>query len=139
MAEMLARDGEGAKHLIRATVKGAKNDAEARIIAKSIVNSPLIKTMVHGSDPNVGRILMAVGKCVECHVHPATIDAWINGHAVVKSGERADFVDATVRATLQEEIIELVVSLGVGEATATAFGCDLSTGYITENAAYLSS
>jgi glutamate N-acetyltransferase/amino-acid N-acetyltransferase len=58
---------------------------------------------------------------------------------VVKSGERTDFVDAAVRATLEEEVIELVVALGVGDASATAFGCDLSTGYITENAAYMSS
>jgi glutamate N-acetyltransferase/amino-acid N-acetyltransferase len=139
VAEMLARDGEGAKHLIRATVKAAKNAGEARVIAKSIVNSPLVKTMVHGADPNVGRLLMAVGKCVECDVRPGMIDAWINGRAVVQSGERANFEDSTVRATLQEEVIELVVSLGVGEASATAFGCDLSTGYITENAAYMSS
>jgi glutamate N-acetyltransferase/amino-acid N-acetyltransferase len=139
VAEMLARDGEGAKHLIRATVRFARSDADARIVAKSIVNSPLIKTMVSGADPNVGRILMAVGKCFECHVHPATIDAWINGHAVLKSGERTGFDDETVRAALREEVVDLVVALGTGEAGATAYGCDLTEGYITENAAYMSS
>ncbi|MBI3790854.1 MAG: bifunctional ornithine acetyltransferase/N-acetylglutamate synthase, partial [Gemmatimonadetes bacterium] len=61
MAETLARDGEGAEHLLRVRVRGARDDREARRIAKAIVNSPLIKTMVHGADPNVGRILMAVG------------------------------------------------------------------------------
>jgi glutamate N-acetyltransferase/amino-acid N-acetyltransferase len=139
IAEMLARDGEGAKHLIRATVRAAKNAAEARIVAKSLINSPLVKTMVHGADPNVGRILMAVGKCFDCHVQPSTTDAWINGRAVVKSGERAGFDDAIVRATLREEVIEIVVSLGVGDAEATAYGCDLTEGYVNENAAYLSS
>src|SRR6185369_6915556 len=68
MTEMLARDGEGATRLLRTTVRGAANEGEARRIAKSLVNSPLIKTMVHGCDPNVGRILMAVGKCFDCEI-----------------------------------------------------------------------
>ena len=62
MTEILARDGEGAEHLIRATVRGAASASDARIVAKSLINSPLVKTMVHGADPNVGRLLMAVGK-----------------------------------------------------------------------------
>ena len=86
MTEMLARDGEGAEHLIRATVRGAENDDDARRVAKSLVNSPLVKTMVHGADPNVGRLLMAVGKCFDVMLDPTTTDAWINGHAVVRGG-----------------------------------------------------
>src|SRR4051812_22654715 len=86
MTELLARDGEGAEHLLRVTVRGAADLAEARRVAKSIVNSPLVKTMVHGADPNVGRLLMAVGKCFDCTVRPATTDAWINGHQVVRAG-----------------------------------------------------
>jgi glutamate N-acetyltransferase/amino-acid N-acetyltransferase len=139
MAEILARDGEGATHLIRATVRGAATDDEARRVAKSLVNSPLVKTMVHGADPNVGRLLMAVGKCFECTIHPGTTDAWINGHQVVRGGSRLDFEDATVRAALRDEVVDLEVSLGVGEATARAYGCDLTKGYIEENAAYYSS
>src|SRR6185503_1211263 len=79
MTEMLARDGEGATRLIRAKVRGAANEDEARRVTKSLVNSPLVKTMVHGADPNVGRLLMAVGKCFDCTIHPETTDAWING------------------------------------------------------------
>ena len=139
MTEMLARDGEGAMHLIRVAVRGAATDAEARRIAKSIVNSPLIKTMVHGADPNVGRILMAIGKCVDCTIRPAATDAWVNGHRVVRGGERVDFDDATVRAALATEVVDLEVALGVGDAAATAYGCDLTDGYIRENAAYYSS
>jgi glutamate N-acetyltransferase/amino-acid N-acetyltransferase len=126
-------------HLIRATVRGAATDDEARRVAKSLVNSPLVKTMVHGADPNVGRLLMAVGKCFECTIHPGTTDAWINGHQVVRGGSRLDFEDATVRAALRDEVVDLEVSLGVGEATARAYGCDLTKGYIEENAAYYSS
>jgi glutamate N-acetyltransferase/amino-acid N-acetyltransferase len=139
MTEMLARDGEGATRLLRATVRGARTTAEARRIAKSLVNSPLVKTMVHGADPNVGRVLMAVGKCVECTVVPASTDAWINGTPVVRRGTRLDFDEAAVRATLGTETVDLEVALGVGDADATAYGCDLTKGYIDENAAYYSS
>ena len=139
MTEVLARDGEGAQHLVRAIVRGARDNADARRIAKSLMNSPLVKTMVHGADPNVGRLLMAVGKCFDSAIQPATTDAWINGHAVVKGGERMDFDEEVVRATLKSDVVEIVVSLGVGDATATAYGCDFTAGYIEENAAYLSS
>ena len=139
MAEMLARDGEGATKLLRATVRGAASSAEARRIAKSIVNSPLVKTMVHGADPNVGRLLMAVGKCFECTIRPEATDAWINGQKVVHQGERTSFDDAAVRAALTTDTTDILVSLGVGDGEAMAFGCDLSPGYISENAAYYSS
>jgi glutamate N-acetyltransferase/amino-acid N-acetyltransferase len=139
MTEMLARDGEGATRLLRVTVRGAKNAADARHVAKSLVNSPLIKTMVHGADPNVGRILMAVGKCFDCMIAPESTDAWINGHQVVRKGQRLDFDERTVRAALSTDTVDLEVALRVGAATATAYGCDLTQGYIEENAAYYSS
>jgi glutamate N-acetyltransferase/amino-acid N-acetyltransferase len=139
MTELLARDGEGAEHLLRVHVRGAADVAEARRVAKSIVNSPLIKTMVHGADPNVGRLLMAVGKCFDCTLRPEATDAWINGHQVVRDGTRLDFDDAVVRAALSVEVVELEVALGVGDGAATAYGCDLTKGYIDENAAYYSS
>ncbi len=139
MTETLARDGEGAEHLLRVTVRGAKDDTEARRVAKSLVNSPLIKTMVHGADPNVGRILMAVGKCTDVTIIPAATDAWINGFAVVKGGSRMEFDDAIVRAALAVEAVEIDVALGVGHGSATAYGCDLTKGYVDENASYYSS
>ena len=139
MTEILARDGEGALHLLRCTARGALNEAEARQVAKSLVNSPLIKTMVHGADPNVGRILMAVGKCFDATIDTSSTDAWVNGHQVVRGGARVDFDDATVRAALSVEVVDLEVSLGAGDATATAYGCDLTKGYVEENAAYYSS
>lgn len=139
MTEVLARDGEGATRLIRVTVRGALNDHEAHVVAKSIVNSPLVKTMVHGADPNVGRLLMAVGKCFDCTIVPASTDAWINQFPVVKAGERLSFDDAVVRDTLSRDVVELDVALGVGAGEARAFGCDLTSGYVEENAAYYSS
>ena len=139
MTEILARDGEGATRMIRATVRGALDGHEAKRVAKSLVNSPLVKTMVAGADPNVGRLLMAVGKCFDCTIRPAHTDAWINGHPVVVGGQRLDFEDATVRSTLRADVVDLEVSLGVGNGEARAYGCDLTAGYVEENAAYYSS
>ena len=139
MAEILGRDGEGAEHLLRVHVRGARDDREARFIAKAVLNSPLVKTMVHGADPNVGRLLMAVGKCFDCTIHPASTDAWINGYQVVRGGERLAFEDAVVRQALTAEVVDLEIALGVGPAEATAYGCDLTKGYIEENASYYSS
>ena len=139
MTEILARDGEGAMRMIRATVRGALDARDAKRVAKSLVNSPLVKTMVAGADPNVGRLLMAVGKCFECTIRPPSTDAWINGHPVVAGGRRLDFEDAVVRETLRAEVVDLEVSLGVGDGAARAYGCDLTAGYVEENAAYYSS
>ena len=139
MTQILARDGEGAEHLLRVTVTGALDGREAHVVAKSIVNSPLVKTMVHGADPNVGRLLMAVGKCFDCTIQPTTTDAWINGFQVVAHGERLTFDDAVVRETLSREVVDIAVALGVGHGEATAYGCDFTKGYIEENAAYYSS
>ena len=95
--------------------------------------------MARGADPNVGRLLMAVGKCFDVSVSPTRTGAWINGFEVVRHGTRLDFADSAVRATLSAEVVDLVVDLGMGGAEATAFGCDLSAGYVAENAAYYSS
>ena len=139
MTETLARDGEGATRLIRVTVREAMSTVEARTVAKTIVNSPLIKTMVYGADPNVGRLLMAVGKCFDCTIVPLKTNASINGFPVVAAGQRLEFDDAVVRETLARDEVELEIWLGVGAGEARAYGCDLTEGYIKENAAYYSS
>ena len=139
MAEMLARDGEGASRLLRVTVRGAADRGDARRIAKSLVNSPLVKTMVYGGDPNVGRILMAVGKCVDCRVDPDRLVAAISGVTVFGGGGSTDFDESKVRALLGMDPVDLAVELGLGAGEAQAWGCDLTPGYIAENAAYYSS
>jgi glutamate N-acetyltransferase / amino-acid N-acetyltransferase len=83
--------------------------------------------------------LLAVGKCVDCTVRPESTNAWINGLQVVRDGERLNFDENLVRATLRAEVVDLEISLGVGGSRATAYGCDLSQGYVDENAAYYSS
>lgn len=139
VTEILARDGEGATKLLRVVVDEAASEAEARLVARSLVNSPLIKTMAYGADPNVGRILMAVGKCFDVTLDPARVHAWIGGAQVVEGGRRADFRDADVRDILAVDPVEIRVALGAGASGATAWGCDLTPGYIEENAAYYSS
>ncbi len=139
MTEVLARDGEGATRLLRVKVDGAKDEREARRIARSLVESPLIKTMVHGGDPNVGRILMAVGKCFECEVDVARLRARIGGVEVFGEGTKRDYDEAGVRALLLGDPVDLEVGLGIDDGHAEAWGCDLSSGYIDENAAYYSS
>jgi glutamate N-acetyltransferase/amino-acid N-acetyltransferase len=139
IAELLARDGEGATKLLRVHVHNALLETEARIIAKAIVNSPLIKTMAYGADPNVGRLLMAVGKNFDCTIARERVCAWINTTQVVRDGLRGDFDDALLRTELRGDPVDIRVDLGVGSGTAIAYGCDLTEGYINENAAYYSS
>jgi glutamate N-acetyltransferase/amino-acid N-acetyltransferase len=139
MTELLARDGEGATRLLRVSVRGALDTREARVVARSLVESPLIKTMVHGADPNAGRILMAVGKCIDCRVESHRIGATIGSLAVIVDGQRIPFDEAAVRRTLLADPVDIDVTLGVGDGCARAWGCDLSAGYIEENAAYYSS
>lgn len=137
--ELLARDGEGATKLLRVEVRGAASDVDARAVARSIVDSPLIKTMAHGADPNVGRILMAIGKCFNARIEPDQTDAWINGTQVIAGGMRRDYDEAALRVSLAGDPVELGVDLGAGAGTARAWGCDLTEGYVQENAAYYSS
>lgn len=139
MTEILARDGEGATKLLRVHVRGAGAVDQARRLARSVVDSPLVKTMTYGADPNVGRLLMAVGKCFDCAVDPAATCAWINGVMVVKNGTRASFDEAGLRASLAGDPVDVEIDVGVADASATAYGCDLTEGYIRENAAYYSS
>ncbi len=139
MAEIMARDGEGATKLLRATLVGAATRDQARTAAKSIINSPLVKTMAFGADPNVGRVLMAVGKCFEVEQDPERINVWINDVQVFLDGRRPDYDEAGLRKILAGDPVDIRVSLGIGDHQATAFGCDLTHGYIDENAAYYSS
>jgi glutamate N-acetyltransferase/amino-acid N-acetyltransferase len=139
MTETLARDGEGATRLLRVAVRGAADQADARTVARSLAESPLVKTMVFGGDPNVGRILMAVGKCFGARVEAERIGAKLSGVAVLERGLRTPFDEAVVRGLLLTDPVDLEVDLGVGPSEARAWGCDLSPGYIAENAAYYSS
>jgi glutamate N-acetyltransferase/amino-acid N-acetyltransferase len=136
LTRQLARDGEGATKLLTVTVEEARDDAQARRVAKAILNSPLVKTAVHGADPNWGRVAMAVGKCAE--------DRDIDQERVtIRFGDQELYptrVDeaglARLTAYLRGDEVHIGVSLGIGTGTWTVYGCDLTDGYIRINADY---
>lgn len=139
MTKKLARDGEGATKLLVTKIEGAASYEDARFMAKALVNSPLIKTMAYGADPNIGRILMALGKCFDCQLDTKKLEFSINDRLVYKNEGKTDFEEMEVRKQLGGEYVEIAVNLNIGDQSATAYGCDLTEGYIEENAAYYSS
>nr|WP_314257126.1 bifunctional glutamate N-acetyltransferase/amino-acid acetyltransferase ArgJ [uncultured Devosia sp.] len=138
LAIQTVRDGEGATKQVSIHVEGATTDASAFRIAKSIADSPLVKTAIAGEDANWGRVVMAVGKAGE----PADRDKLairFGDLLVAKDGERATVYDeAATSAYMKGEDLELTVNLGLGEGKATVYTCDLTHGYITINGDYRS-
>lgn len=139
LAHQVARDGEGASKFIEVTVSGAKDALSAQIIAKSIANSPLVKTAIAGSDANWGRIVMAVGKAGQ----PAVRDRMsisIGGVQIAEGGMVCDdYVEADVQPHMDGQDIIIHVDVGTdGDGTATVWTCDLTHGYIDINADYRS-
>jgi glutamate N-acetyltransferase/amino-acid N-acetyltransferase len=132
----IARNGEGVTKLIIADVAGARSSAQARRVAKSVVNSPLVKTAVYGCDPNWGRVIMAVGKTFDSAIDPARVTVRFGDTNVFKKGSPVDCDLETVRQYLAQPEVMLAVDLGIGKATARVWGCDLTEGYIKENAYY---
>ncbi len=140
MTKMLAMDGEGATKLLLAEIENAHSAQDAKYIAKSIINSPLIKTMAYGADPNIGRILMALGKCFDCSIIPEKLVIFINDKLVYKDlNISPDFDENEVRKLLGSKEVKIKVNLNIKSSNAIAYGCDLTEGYIKENAAYYSS
>lgn len=138
LAQLVARDGEGATRFITVDVEGATSRASARRIGLSIANSPLVKTAVAGADANWGRVVMAVGKAGE----PADRDKlsiWFGEHRVAFAGERdPDYSEARVSAYMKGDEIGIRVDLGLGGGAARVWTCDLTAGYIAVNADYRS-
>jgi glutamate N-acetyltransferase/amino-acid N-acetyltransferase len=132
----LARSGEGATKLITVDVDGAKNKAQAKRVAKSVVNSPLVKTAVYGCDPNWGRVIMAVGKSFDPSIEPAKVTIRFGDTNVFKKGTPVGCDLEALRKYLGQSEVMISVDLGIGKASARVWGCDLTEGYIKENAYY---
>ncbi len=135
LAKSIARDGEGATKLIEVTVSGAVNTAEARLAARIVVSSPLVKSAVYGNDPNWGRVLAAVGRS-GAEVTESKIDLSIGDIPVVKEGTPLPFKKQDVVQVLKKGEVPITVNLNLGTASATAWGCDLSEEYVTINSQY---
>jgi len=138
LAHQVVRDGEGATKFIEVSVTGAASDAEARIHAKSIANSPLVKTAIAGEDPNWGRIVMAVGKS-GARADRDRLSIWFGDLEVAREGEVSpDHDEDRAAAYMKNEEIVIHVDLGLGGGTARVWTCDLTHGYIDINADYRS-
>ncbi len=136
LVQQVARDGEGATKLLQVTVNDARDEAQAKRLAKSVVNSPLVKTAVHGADPNWGRVVMAIGKCQDdTDVTPGTVRVWFAGQEVYPRRLDGDGL-AELAQTMKADTVEITVSAGTGSASACVWGCDLSDGYVRINADY---
>jgi glutamate N-acetyltransferase/amino-acid N-acetyltransferase len=134
MAKMLAHDGEGAEKLIEVRIEGAATDREARAAARTVSASPLVKTAVHGNDPNWGRLMMAAGRS-GARINLARARAWL-GDTMVYRGKPVPFDEAAASDYLRHEEVLLRVNLGAGRAAATAWGCDMTPEYVHINSDY---
>ena len=135
LAKELVSDGEGAGHIMAVTVEGATTMADARCAAREISSSNLVKAMVHGKDPNWGRIMMALGKS-GIELQESKIDIFINGIHIVHEGKAIPYyADAVVTGMTAHEV-SFRVNLNIGDNSATAWGSDLTEEYVTFNSAY---
>jgi glutamate N-acetyltransferase/amino-acid N-acetyltransferase len=135
LARAIARDGEGATKLITVKVMDAVSDAEARTAARAVASSSLVKTAVHGGDPNWGRIVCALGYS-GAELALDRLHLTVGGLVVFERGAGVDVDLAAVRRAFEQPEIEIAAALGLGEGSAEAWGCDLSEEYVRINADY---
>jgi glutamate N-acetyltransferase/amino-acid N-acetyltransferase len=135
LAKMIARDGEGANHLIEVQVKRAAEADAAKMIARSITSSSLTKAAVFGLDANWGRILAAAGYS-GATFDPSRVDIYLGAEMVARDGMGLAFDEEQARLELVQETVVITVDLKAGDYSATAWGCDLSYDYVRINAAY---
>ena len=136
LTKQVARDGEGAEKLIEVHVDNARDYEQAKTIAKAIVNSPLVKTAVHGADPNWGRVAMAIGKCSQyTDVNQEQVVIRFGAQEVYPTQVNEQGL-SELSAYMKGADVRIHVSLNTGSAEATVWGCDLTDGYVRINADY---
>ncbi len=141
LSRMIAADGEGATKLLECVVTGACDKNQARIVAKSVINSSLLKAAMFGADANWGRVLCAIGYAdteVEINLVDVTFASENGAIAVCKGGAGIDFSEETAKEILSADEIKILVNLNDGEKNATAWGCDLTYDYVRINGDYRS-
>lgn len=137
MAKDIVRDGEGVSKLIEATVMGCSSFESAKVIAKSIINSPLVKIAIYGSDPNWGRIAMAIGKSFEDDVDPLKIEIAFNSNVIYDKGKiYEENFDCIERYLRDNNECKIQANLNVGDFAATVWGSDFTEDYIRINSYY---
>ena len=139
LAQAIVRDGEGATKFITITIEGGKTAEECRQVACAIAHSPLVKTAFFASDPNLGRILAAVGNAGIDDLDVSRIELYLDNVLVAKNGGRhLGYAEADGQRVMKQSEITVRVLLGRGDATATVWTCDLSYDYVKINADYRS-
>jgi len=139
LAQLIVRDGEGATKFITVTVEGGRDVAECRQIAYAIGHSPLVKTAFYASDPNLGRILAAIGYAGVNDLDVSKVDLYLDDVLVARAGGRnADYREEEGQRVMKQSEITVRVVLGRGDAAATLWTCDLSHDYVSINADYRS-
>ncbi len=136
LAKAIAHDGEGATKLIEVTVDGATSLVDARLVARTVAGSSLVKTAIHGADPNWGRVIAAMSRA-GVEVVENKIDLAIGGISLVKGGRPLSFDEPSVVRALKQSEILIKLHLNLGTASATAWGCDLSEEYVKINSEYM--
>ena len=138
LAHQVVKDGEGATKFVAVKVTGAASDGDARLVAMSIANSPLVKTAIAGEDPNWGRIVMAVGKS-GAKANRDRLSIWFGPHLVAENGWVAkSYTEDAGASYMKQSDLVIRTDLGIGSASATFWTCDLTRGYIEINADYRS-
>lgn len=135
LTKMIARDGEGATKLLEVTIEGAKSYDDARRAARTVASSPLVKAAIHGADPNWGRVMMALGRS-GAHIDESKIALYMNEICVFDQGSPVPFFKEAAEVTMREEQVTVRARLGLGKASATAWGCDLTEEYVRFNSEY---
>lgn len=139
LAQLIVRDGEGATKFITVTVAGGANTQECCDVAYSISDSPLIKTALFASDPNWGRIVMAIGKAGIQNLDSSKVQVWLGDVQIcLDGGANPDYTEEIGAAVMAEKEITIRVDLGRGQAKDTVYTCDLSYDYVKINADYRS-
>ena len=135
LAKEIAKDGEGNTRLIEATVSGAKTTEDARLAARYVVNSNLVKTAVYGRDPNWGRIIMAVGAS-QIPIDESKIEIFVNDIQIVSEGIAISYNHQSIVIAMSEEIIRFNINLNIGSYSGVAWGSELTEEYVVFNSAY---
>jgi glutamate N-acetyltransferase / amino-acid N-acetyltransferase len=139
LAQAIVRDGEGATKFMTIAVSGGRDKAECDKIARAVAHSPLVKTAFFASDPNLGRILAAVGYGAPADLDPATVSVYLNGLLVAEKGGRAtSYKEEAGAAAMKAQDITVAIDLGRGSAAQTIYTCDFSFDYVKINAEYRS-
>jgi glutamate N-acetyltransferase / amino-acid N-acetyltransferase len=135
LAKEVARDGEGATKLIEVTVTSASSLEDARRLVRLLTTSYLLKSAVHGADPNWGRIVAVIGRA-EVRLREELVTVDLCGQRVFQAGQPTTFDEAAVAEAMKRDTVTIAVDLGAGPATATGWGCDLTAEYVSINADY---